>query len=60
MGIEYENARDGALKDFSRVVMRTDSRVLEQVTWKLWQLVGRKGFSTSIFPAVVPSYYSMF
>ena len=40
MGIEFDNARDGAFKDFSLVVQRIGSEVLEQVTWLLWELLG--------------------
>ena len=60
MGVEYENGRDGALKDFSPVVQRTGSGVLEQVDWLVWELVGRNKFSTFVFPAVVSGSYSMF
>ena len=60
MRIESENARDGALKDFPLLVQRTGSSVLEQVTWFLWELVGRNNFSTFVFPEVVPSSYSIF
>ena len=49
MGIKYVNARDGALKDFSLVVHRTGTGVLEQVFWLLWELVGRNCFSTFVF-----------
>ena len=35
MMIESENARDGALKDFSLVVQQTCLGVMEQVTWIL-------------------------
>ena len=35
MWIEYENAREDALRKFSLVVQRIDLGVLEQVTWML-------------------------
>ena len=57
MRIEYDNARDGALVDFSLVVQRTGLGVLEQVIWMLQDLVGRNGYSISVFPAVVPVFY---
>ena len=60
MGIESENARDDALKDISLLVQRTGSRVLEQVTWLLWELVGRNNFSTFVLLAMVPGSYSTF
>ena len=53
MRIEFENARDSALKDFSLVVQQIGSGVLEQVTWMLWELVGRNNFSTFVFLALV-------
>ena len=55
MGIAYKNARDGALKYFYLMVQRIGSGVLEQVTWLLWELVGRNSFSTFVFPTLVPS-----
>ena len=60
MGIESKNAREGALKDFSLVVHRTSPGVLEQVTWMLWELVGRNTFSTFVFTAAVLGSYFMF
>ena len=60
MGIESENARDGALKDFSLVVQRIGLGVLEHATWILWDLVGRNNFSTSVFAVVVRGSYPIF
>ena len=54
MRIKSVNARDDALKYFSLVVQQIVSRVLEQVTWLLWELVRRNNFSTFVFPALVP------
>ena len=59
MGIKYENERDGALKDFSLVDQRTCSSILEKVTWMLWELAGRKEFSTFVFLEVVHGSYSI-
>ena len=54
------DARDGALKDFAVVVQRIGLGVLEQLTWLLWELVGRNNFSTYVFLAVVLGSYPMF
>ena len=54
MGIKYESARDGTLKDFSLMVQETGLGVLDQVTLLLWELVVRNNFSTFVFLALVP------
>ena len=41
------------------MVHGTGLKILEQVIWLLWELVGRNNFSTCVFPALVPSSYSI-
>ena len=37
-------------------ISEQDRGVLEQVVWILWELVGRNGISTLVFPLLVPGF----